>query len=104
MISNSTDATCEGIMNCDGIPYEQPSATVDTDQLVSSPGLLIETLQHHPLIVAATCVLVLIGAYVYLEQMTPLYTSTARVYVRKGIQMPGEPTEPGRRSRGSATP
>ena len=74
-----------------GHPHYQSAVGTSTDQVMTSPGLLLETLQHHPLIVAGTCVLILVGVYVHLDRMTPLYKSTARVYVQREIQVsPGD--------------
>ncbi len=74
-----------------GSPHYQSAAETPAEQVMTSPGLLLETLQHHFVIVAGTCALVLIGVYIYLDHMTPLYTSTARVYVQKEVQVsPGD--------------
>lgn len=50
-----------------------------------SPGILVETLRRHPLMILFTGMLALVGAYFLLERVTPLYTSTARIYVEQEI-------------------
>jgi len=75
--------------------HYQSVASSPRDQVITSHGLLIETLQHHLLLIAGTCTLVLIGVYIYVDRMTPLYTSTARVYVEKEIPIPDWGSEKG---------
>lgn len=65
-----------------GPQYQAPETP--TDQRVA-PGILVETLWRHPLMIAATGILAVVGAYLHLQRVTPLYTSTARVYVEQEI-------------------
>lgn len=50
-----------------------------------TPGILIDTLQHHRLLIVSTSIAAMVGAYILLGRVTPLYTSTARVYVEQEI-------------------
>ncbi len=68
-----------------GSPQYQPAAMISVDPPVSFSGVLTDALQRHPLLILSTCILVLIGAYVFLEHATPLYTGTARIYVEQEI-------------------
>jgi len=74
-----------------GRPRYQPPEAL-TDQPVSS-GILLDTLRRRPLTILGTSVLALIGAYVHLGRVTPLYTSMARVYVDQHIKVIGESEE-----------
>jgi len=65
-------------------PHSQ--VPVITNQAVS-PGILLETFQRHPLIILGTAILALVGAFVYLDRVTPLYTGTSRVYVEQEIKV-----------------
>lgn len=71
--------------NGNGNLQYQPPATAPTDPAVSSPGILVETLSHQLWIVVAATALTAIGTFLYLDRVTPLYTSTARLYVEQEI-------------------
>jgi len=82
-----------------GSPQYQPPAAVPTEPTVSSSGILLETLVHQPWIVVAATVLTAIGTLVYLDRVTPLYTSTARLYVEQEIPKVIRDSEEGVMSR-----
>lgn len=65
--------------------HDQAASVRPAGQPNDSPGLLIEALRRHPLIVVGTCALVLVGAFVYVDRATPLYKSMARIYVERNI-------------------
>lgn len=77
----------------DGGPHHyRPAAPTDQP---ASPGILGETLRRHPLAILGTTVLSLVGAYFYLDRMTPLYTGLSRVYVEQEIPKVIEDSEGG---------
>lgn len=50
-----------------------------------TPGILIETLRHHPVMILGMGIAALVAAHALLGRATPRYTSTARVYVEQEI-------------------
>lgn len=61
----------------------------------ASPGILVETLLHHPVVILATAALFVVGAYFYLDHATPLYSGLSRIYVDQEIKVIGDDPEEG---------
>lgn len=82
-----------------GSPQYQPPAAAPTDLTASSSGILLETLSRQLWIVVAVAVLTVVGTSIYLDRVTPLYTSTARLYVEQEIPKVIRDSEEGVMSR-----
>lgn len=64
-------------------PHHRPAETPADHWM--PPGILIEAFLRHPLMIVGAGILALVAAHLLLRRVTPLYVSTARIYVEQEI-------------------